>query len=109
MTFLCGYFKSWQEINEKSATKWYINWKIYIFKGEVKILGNQENQDIFQFVKRNIFSLNYKSAMAKQVLSKLFSLYNFQYGYVNHHVLINWLLLINEIKIFSWKEKALEV
>ena len=27
MTFLCGYFKSWQEINEKSATKWYINWK----------------------------------------------------------------------------------
>lgn len=63
--------------------------KIYIFKGEVKILGNQENQDIFQFVKRNIFSLNYKSAMAKQVLSKLFSLYNFQYGYVNHHVLIN--------------------
>ena len=68
--------------------------KIYIFKGEVKILGNQENQDIFQFVKRNIFSLNYKSAMAKQVLSKLFSLYNFQYGYVNHHVLINWLLLI---------------
>ena len=59
MTFLCGYFKSWQEINEKSATKWYIGikeliGKIYIFKGEVKILGNQENQDIFQ-LSREIF------------------------------------------------------
>ena len=80
--------------------------KIYIFKGEVKILGNQENQDIFQFVKRNIFSLNYKSAMAKQVLSKLFSLYNFQYGYVNHHVLINWLLLIIlKLKFLAGKKK----
>ena len=23
-TFLCGYFKSWQEINENGANKWYI-------------------------------------------------------------------------------------
>ena len=30
MTFLCGYFKSWQEINDMSAKKWYIGLKEFI-------------------------------------------------------------------------------
>ena len=32
LTFLCGYFKSWQEINEMSASKWYADLKDLLVK-----------------------------------------------------------------------------